>query len=92
MITKAQAVASLRPNTEWTMNGDDVEGIIWHTPNVEPLTLAEVEEEIERLEQQSANAEAERVAAKESAMQKLAALGLTEAEINAILGGMQNAS
>jgi len=88
MITVQQAVVSLRPNTEWSMNGDDVEGIIWHTPNVEPLTTEEVQEEIIRLEQEAENAEAERIAAKESAMQKLAALGLTEAEVHAILGGI----
>jgi len=88
MITIQQAVMSLRPGVEWTMNGDDVEGIIWHTPNVEPLTTAEVQAEIIRLEQEAENAEAERIAAKESAMQKLAALGLTEAEVNAILGGI----
>jgi hypothetical protein len=88
MITTAQAIMSLRPGIEWTMNGDDVEGIIWHTPNVEPLTITEVEAEIIRLEQEAENAEANRIAAKESAMQKLAALGLTEAEVHAILGGI----
>jgi len=88
MITTAQAVMSLRPGVEWSMNGDDVEGITWHTPNVEPLTTAEVQAEMQRLEQEEINAEAERIAAKESAMQKLAALGLTEAEVHAILGGI----
>ncbi len=88
MITIEQAIISLRPGTEWTMNGDDVENIIWHTSNVEPLTTEEVQAEIQRLEQEAANAEAERIAAKESAMQKLSALGLTETEVHAILGGM----
>jgi hypothetical protein len=92
MITTAQAVMSLRPGIEWSMNGDDVENIEWHTPNVEPLTTKEVQKEIKRLEQEATNAKAERIAAKESAMQKLSALGLTEAEVNAILGGTQNAS
>jgi hypothetical protein len=88
MITTAQAVMSLRPGAEWSMSGDDVEGITWHTPNAEPLTTAEVQAEIIRLEQEAENAEAERIAAKESAMQKLAALGLTETEVHAILGGV----
>jgi len=88
MITVQQAVMSLRPGTEWTMSGDDVESIIWHTQDVEPLTTKEVQAEMQRLEQEEINAEAERIAAKESAMQKLAALGLTEAEVNAILGGI----
>ena len=87
MITTAQAVASLRPGAEWSMNGDDVEGIIWHTPNVAPLTKAEVDAEVARLEQAAVDAEVERVAARASAVAKLAALGLDEVEVVALLGG-----
>jgi hypothetical protein len=50
MITTAQAVVSLRPGVEWTMAGDDVENITWHTEGAEPLTQAEVEAEVARLE------------------------------------------
>ena len=88
MITTAQAVMSLRPNTEWSMNGDDVENIIWHTEGVEPLTTAEVEAEMERLEQAAVDVEAAKVAARESAMSKLAALGLSDSEVQAIVGSV----
>ena len=88
MITTGQAVASLRPNVEWSMNGDDVANITWHTPDVEPLTTAQVEAEVLRLEQAAVDAEAERVAARESAVAKLSALGLSEVEINAMMGGV----
>ena len=88
MITTAQAVMSLRPNTEWSMNGDDVENIIWHTDGVEPLTTTEVEAEIVRLEQEVLDVEAAKVAAKESAMLKLAALGLSVSEVEAIVGSV----
>jgi hypothetical protein len=70
------------------MYGDDVEGIIWHTPDVEPLTTAEVEAEILRLEQDAIDADAAKVAARESAMVKLAALGLNVSEVEAIVGGV----
>ena len=86
MITTAQAVMSLRPGVEWTMDGDDVENITWHTPGVEPLTQAEVDAEVARLEAEAANAEAEAAAAKASALEKLAALGLSESEVAAIVG------
>jgi len=85
-ITTAEAVVSLRPGTEWSMNGDDVEGIIWHTEGVEPLTSAEVEAEVARLERAAVDAEVERVAALESARAKLAALGLDEVEVAAVMG------
>ena len=88
MITIQEAVMSLRPNVEWSMNGDDVENIIWHTPDVEPLTTAEVETEILRLEQAAVDAEAAKVAARESAIAKLSALGLNIDEVNAIVGSV----
>ena len=86
MITTAQAVASLRPGVEWTMNGDDVEGIIWHSEGVQPLTSAEVQAEVKRLEKAAAQAVADRETAKASALAKLQALGLTEQEAAAIAG------
>jgi hypothetical protein len=86
MITVQQAVASLRPNTEWSMNGDDVEGIIWHTEGVQPLTAKEVAAEVKRLEKAAADEVAAREAAKASALAKLEALGLTADEAQAIAG------
>ena len=87
MIGYPQAVASLRPGVEWTMNGDDVENIIWHTPNVTPLTKAEVDAEVARLEAEAVAVVERKAAAKESAVAKLAALGLSVDEVEAILGG-----
>ena len=86
MITTAEAVTSLRPGVEWSMSDDDVENIIWHTPDVEPLTVAEVEAEMVRLEAAAVEAQAADAAARESAIVKLAALGLNDAEIKAIVG------
>jgi hypothetical protein len=86
MINKEEAIASLRPNTEWVIYGDDVEGIIWHTQGVTPLTTAEVEAEMARLEVAAVEAQAADAAARESAVAKLAALGLNDAEIKAIVG------
>jgi hypothetical protein len=86
MISTAQAVLSLRPGAEWSMTDDDVEGITWHTPGVAPLTKGEVDAEVARLEQEAANAEAARVAALESARAKLAALGLSDSEVAAVMG------
>lgn len=86
MSSIAQAVASLRPGAEWSMNGDDVEGIIWYTEGVEPLTSAAVEAEVKRLEKAAAQVVADREAAKASALAKLEALGLTAEEAQSIAG------
>jgi hypothetical protein len=73
---------SLRPNTEWSMNGDDVEGIIWHTEGVTPLTEAEVETEIVRLEAEAvAKAETD-TAATAAAIAHAKSLGFTDAMIS----------
>jgi len=86
MIQISQAVISLRPGVQWSMNGDDVEGIIWHTEGVEPLTSAEVQAEVKRLERAAADEAAAKEAAKASALAKLEALGLTTEEAQAIAG------
>lgn len=85
MITTAQAVASLRPGIEWTMDGEDVENITWHTEGAEPLTTAEVQAEVQRLEQVAVAEVEARVALRASAEAKLAALGLTLDEISTVL-------
>jgi hypothetical protein len=81
MITTQQAVMSLRPNIEWSMNGDDVEGIIWHTPDVEPLTTAEVAAEIKRLEKAEADKATADAAATAAAIAHAKSLGFTDAMI-----------
>ena len=78
MITTAAAVASLRPGVEWTLNGDDVEGITWHTEGVEPLTIAEVEAEVARLEQAAIDKAAADAQARTAAIAHAKSLGFTD--------------
>jgi len=82
MITIQEAVMSLRPNIEWSMNGDDVEGIIWHTENVTPLTKAEVDAEVARLEAVEAERVAGESAARLAAIEHAKSLGFTDEMIN----------
>ena len=88
MITTAQAVMSLRPGAEWSMNGDDVEGIIWHTEGVEPLTSAEVQAEIVRLEKAAADKEAADAAARDAAIAHAKSLGFTDEMIAVMYPGL----
>jgi hypothetical protein len=46
MITKAQAIQSLRPNSEWVLRGDDLE---WLDTNQTQPTEAEITAEVARL-------------------------------------------
>jgi hypothetical protein len=86
-VTIGMAVLSLRPGAEWVMHANDVENITWHTEGVTPLTQAEVDAEVARLEQQAIDDAAAREAALESAQAKLLALGLTESEVAAMTNG-----
>jgi hypothetical protein len=72
----------------FAVRGDTYEGIEWIVeptgiPSKEQVLLKKIE--FESLEQDKQDAKA---AAKESALTKLQALGLTEEEVNAILGGI----
>jgi len=61
------------------MNGSDVAGITWHTPDVEPLTQAEVVKEVKRLEALAKTTEANRLATITAARAHAASLGFTPA-------------
>ena len=47
MITKADAISSLRPNSEWTMTGDVID---WLDTNQTKPTDAEIDAEVTRLQ------------------------------------------
>lgn len=72
-------------NAEWTINANDYDQLIWLSDTPKPSKAEldalwpEVKAEIE------AEAQA-RVTARETALVKLAALGLSEAEIRALVG------
>jgi S-methylmethionine-dependent homocysteine/selenocysteine methylase len=61
------------------MTGNEVAGITWHTPDVEPLTQSEVDAEMVRLESVAATAEANRLATITAARDHAASLGFTDA-------------
>jgi len=88
MITTAQAVMSLRPGVEWTMDGDDVENITWHTPNVEPLTKEEVEAEVIRLQQEEENRVQQEIQARNDAIAHAKSLGFTDEMIAVMYPGL----
>jgi hypothetical protein len=87
------ALRSLAPQSLWAIENDDYDGLEWRDEDIKKPTKKAVEAEILRLTQQ---AEADRIAAedlaaakqaaKESALAKLAKLGLTPEEAAEIVG------
>ena len=88
MISNAQAIVSLRPGVEFTLNGDDIDGIVWHTAGVLPLTQADVDAEIARLEQAQAEKAAADAAARDAAIAHAKSLGFTDAMIAVMYPGL----
>ena len=74
-------------NREWKLEGDDYEGLTMLDGGEKP-TKESLDEAWESVKQEIQEKQQAALAAKESAKAKLAALGLTEAEVNAIIGGI----
>jgi len=62
------------------------DGTVWADSDGRIIDGDSIAAEVARLEQEAANAEAARVAALESARAKLAALGLSDSEVAAVMG------
>jgi hypothetical protein len=73
------------------MSGDDVAGITWHTPDVEPLTQADVAKEVKRLEALAVTEEANRVAALQAARTFALSLGFTPAMLDVMYPQLEGA-
>ena len=81
-----QALRSLRPGAEFTINDEDISTIVWYTEGVKTPTKKEIADEIKRIEAAEAKAIEDKAAAKASAIAKLEALGLNLEEAQAIFG------
>jgi hypothetical protein len=75
-----RAIQSLRLGAEFTMNNDDISTVVWHTEGITTPSQAEIDAKILELEAQDAAI----IDARQSALVKLAALGLTQEEIAAL--------
>jgi len=77
----------MRPSEEWTLDGDTYEGLTWLSETPKP-TEAEIKAAEPAALAAAVDAEAVKVAARESAVAKLSALGLNIDEVNAIVGSI----
>jgi hypothetical protein len=78
----AQVLEMLLPNGGWYISGEDYEGIQFL--QCEPIKKAQFEAGFAQYDAWKAEQDAAKVAAKEAAEAKLAALGLTPADLKAL--------
>lgn len=71
--------------SEWTLNGDDYEGLTWLSNTSKP-TKEELDALWESTQAEVAEEKAQAQATKTSALSKLSAIGLTQDEIKALIG------
>ena len=79
----AAILSSKYQGSEWTLDGDDYEGLTWLSETTKP-TKKQLEDFWPAVEAEIQARAQEKIDAKASALAKLAALGLTEAEIAAL--------
>lgn len=85
MIDYALILTKNYAGFQWTLNGDSYDGLTWLSDTPKP-TQAELDALWESTQSVVASEKAQNIAIKESALAKLAALGLTQDEVKALIG------
>jgi len=85
MIDYAAVLTANYPDALWTLDGDTYGGLTWLSDTLKP-TQAELDAAWPAVQQAAQDAVAAHEAARQSAIDKLAALGLTVDEISAAFG------
>jgi len=79
-----KAIISLYPTAFWELHGDDYSGLVWKSEDVEKPSEEELFAECDRLKEQAEIDAQAKINARQSALNKLMALGLTEEEALAL--------
>ena len=85
-INICTAIQLIKPNAQVSVLGDDISTLVWHDGNPTNITNEQIltkQAELQALEDNKLVLEEQR---KQSAISKLKAIGLTDEEINSLLG------
>ena len=85
MIDYAQILSINYVGKQWSLSGDSYDGLDWLDSSPKP-TQAELDALWESTQATIAQQKEQAIAVKESALAKLAALGLTQDEVKALVG------
>jgi hypothetical protein len=85
MITITESILAINPNAKVSVTDNDVNKILW-LENTEVINSSTILAKQNELQAEEINKEIIKEQNKQSALTKLSTLGLTEAEIKAILG------
>lgn len=85
-IDFANAINSLCPGAQWKMENNDIENIEWFSDDIEMPSADQIIAEKERLELIQLEEKNNQEILRQSAIEKLSKLGLTQEEAKAIIG------
>jgi len=80
----AKAIKKLKPNAEFSFIDNDYSTIKWDVIEGKAPTQKQIDDAIEQIKTDEANAEINKASAKATAQAKLAALGLTVEDLTAL--------
>ena len=80
------SILALNSTAQVSCSGEDLNTLIWYDGNPTNITNAQILAKQQELQTAADNAVAQQEANKQSALNKLKALGLTDAEITALIG------
>ena len=80
-----KAIKSINPNAHYIIRENDLDKITWDDDTT-PISKSDIEAKMLIIENEIAQAETDKINKKASGKQKLLDLGLTEAEVKALIG------
>jgi len=80
-----EAILKINPNAQASVNAEDINQITWLNGTT-PISKSEIETMIPVVQQEQESKIATELSNKQSALNKLKALGLNDAEIKSIIG------
>ena len=80
-----EAILKINPNAEVTVNDEDINSITWENSTT-PISISDIQAQIPTVEAEIEQEETDKTTKKASGKQKLLDLGLTEAEVKALIG------
>lgn len=78
------AIRKLKPNAEWSITDNDYSTTVWHILDGEAPSQSEIESAIEQIKADEITKAEAKATAKTAAQAKLAALGLTVEDLQAL--------
>ena len=82
MSTIIKTIQKINPTAEVSVSGEDINTIVWENGTT-PISKSEIEAMIPTVEQEMEQAKIDKEQAEQSVINKLKALGLTDAEVEA---------